>query len=93
MHNDTSSGITNFEASSADRPLRQSRYGNVDFDCFLRNQPRYTARPVEGVGGWDRSPVAPSLLRINEPLSGRSDYYHKTPGNLGRPTRSMNLPP
>jgi len=51
MHNDTSSGITNFEASSADRPLRQSRYGNVDFDCFLRNQPRYTARPVEGGGG------------------------------------------
>ena len=40
MHNDSSRGITRFEASNADRPLRQSRYGKVDFDYFLRNQPR-----------------------------------------------------
>jgi len=56
MHNDTSSRITRFEASNADRPLLQSRYGNIDFDYFLRNQPRYKAHPGKrGLGG-DRSP-------------------------------------
>ena len=47
MHNDSSSGITRFEASNADRPLWQSRYGNLDFGYFLRNQHRCNAQAVK----------------------------------------------
>jgi hypothetical protein len=47
MYNDSSSEITRFEASNADRPLRQSLYGNVDFDFFHRNQARCNAQPVK----------------------------------------------
>ena len=56
MDSETSSEIKGFEALNADHPLRQSRYGKVDFGYFLRNQPRCNAPAGKrGVGG-DRSP-------------------------------------
>jgi len=58
MDNETSSEIKRFEASNEDRPLRHGRYGNVDFDCFHRNQPRYNAQPRERPVGGDRFPPA-----------------------------------
>src|SRR6266481_9910625 len=61
MHNDSSSGLTTFEASNADRPFRQSRYGNADFHYFLRNQPGCNTRPAKGGRGVGRSPL-PALL-------------------------------
>ena len=73
------------------RPAPDPIGGKFDFDHFLRNQPRCNAQAVKrGVGVGPVTP--PSLLRINEPRRDRSDYHHKTPGNLGQPTRSMNLP-
>src|SRR6476659_8419 len=56
MHNDSSSGLTTFEASTADRPFRQSRYGNADFHYLLRNQPRCNAQAGKRGLGVDRSP-------------------------------------
>jgi hypothetical protein len=51
MHNDSSSGITRFEASNGDRPLQQSRCGNVDFDYFLRTILIVTRALQKEVGG------------------------------------------
>ena len=63
MHCDTSSGITGFEASNADRPLRQSRYGNVDFAYFLRNQPRYKSASWEKGGGGETGHPSSESIR------------------------------
>ena len=65
MHNDSSSGLTTFEASNADRPFWQSRYGKFDFDYFFRNQPRYKAHPGKGAVGGNRVPGT-SQLFVND---------------------------
>jgi hypothetical protein len=57
---------------------------------FLETSLASKRGPEKGGGGVDRSPL-PHCCRIYEPRTDSPDYHHKTPGNLGRQTRSMNL--
>jgi hypothetical protein len=59
-------------------PPSGTRCGNIDFDYFLRNQPRGITVPVERGWGWHRSPLSHCYVLTSRAVTRQTPSASKT---------------